>query len=1501
MTSRLAPMLGMTLVLALALTAQADVTLVATADTEGHVTPCKNCPNDTGLGGLARRGTLLGTMRGGGPILLLDAGNVLFGDDSVASAGKVMVAGYEAVGYDAINISYRDFRMGKAATIALMKDAKFSAVSANLLDAESGAPLFAPFVVKEIGGTKVAVIGVCEPPAGMQFLPHLKEQLAGVRIQPPAEALAAVLPKAKAEAQRVVLLYYGTSEALRAIRTKFGGDLAVTLVGGTRPAALPTDAPLVVGTAEHGKSLAVVTVDDAGKAHAAAVKVEPDVPADPKVNDAIAPHFKRLDASAILTDGPAIPAVATIGVPSPAELGKTYPLDITAANRAVRLTIQSAAVLDRFGQTAAAPGRRLLVLSTEWQNVIQPAPPKAGRPSDTPVSYKMSDFAQGLYVVIDGCRLARLHADAGKMPTHVPLRDFTLAKIGDRIRGALVFDVPDAPTKSLELRAYDFAHGHVTAALQTPAGGLTQPEPIEKPVRNAVLEVGVYGVQREKRIGDQTAPQGMTFVIADVRARSLFGVRVDATAFDPAAKAGANIQVGTFADWADAHRYLRLVADGEYDYPLLPALSGLAPTPRLLPDVMTGERAVFLAPEAAKTLELAFGFPNAREPTGHIISPRSLSIRLEGKVAQVEKPKTAVVMIDDDMFRVMVVDQRIAGDFAGHQPAEGRRFLVLDMTVQNTGDTAGEFFQTKKQLVYNDEAGRKVPIHPATYAGVHYPADLVWVPAKEQRSFEVAFEIPATDTKPRLGYAGFTLAKLLDLQPIPAGAVAVGPQPNPGATTTRPAVAGTTRPAIAGTTRPSGVGTTRPAFVQVPGKAALPRRVPAAQLHEPRGIEGVGLTVERVNAAIDRGGAALWELKAEELLAKHDGKKFGFDAQDMLILLALVHAEVHTKEPACDGVVRAALGGTAVQTLSMYGAGLYLMLAESYGDATFLPRCRDAVRAILEAQGPQGTWTYTTFRDPAFFKSADTESQEVVQVHGGRPLEGPGSLDEPMKRETAWEQGRDGDNSCSQYAILGLYAAARMGIAVPAETWERCEKAMRARQMKDGGWAYESSGASYGSMTAAGVAALTICRHLQGEKPAAVDEAIEKGVGWLDENFSVRENPELRDTWVFYWLYGLERVGRILDTEFIGDHEWYPYGARFLISSQRTDGAWIGKQGEEKQPHIATSFALLFLTRATPSLEVAPKKGPGTLRTIMAKPPINRVYVILDCSGSMLPEVNGRQKFDHARDAVMALVSDLPENSEVALRVYGHRKRGIEEGASEDTELLIRMGKLDKEQFMATVAPLRARGRTPLALSLSEAAKDLAKARGRKGEQVTLVLLTDGGEDTQPRQDPVAAAAQIGALAHVSFQIVGFDINRDDWTRELAAMAKSGRGQYLPAAQTETLLAQLRQAVYRVPDGYVLADDRGRVVHRGPFGDMVEKLEPGKYVLSTSLAGLSFKRDLWINPQTTTTARFDPARIDWSKAADTAAPTPKAAFCTHCGKQLTAGAKFCIHCGTKVP
>ena len=269
-------------------------------------------------------------------------------------------------------------------------------------------------------------------------------------------------------------------------------------------------------------------------------------------------------------------------------------------------------------------------------------------------------------------------------------------------------------------------------------------------------------------------------------------------------------------------------------------------------------------------------------------------------------------------------------------------------------------------------------------------------------------------------------------------------------------------------------------------------------------------------------------------------------------------------------------------------------------------------KALTYLRGLQLDKTYTVALQTMVLCAAEPKKDMVLIGRNVRWLEDHQAKD--GDRKGGWSYpGTAPDNSNSQFAILALYDAQRVGVNVNRQTWELASDYWRKGQNPDGSWGYyphDTMNIS-GSMTSAGLGGLAIVSSAldSGDatvngvdvaccRPHEADEQLERGIKWLADHFSVSRNPlpgRGGQPALFYYLYGLERVGRLTARRFIGDHDWYREGAEFLVRKQdQLSHYWVGSWHAEDLPHISTSLALLFLSKGRRPIVMAKLKyGPG--------------------------------------------------------------------------------------------------------------------------------------------------------------------------------------------------------------------------------------------------------------------------------------------------------------------
>jgi hypothetical protein len=178
------------------------------------------------------------------------------------------------------------------------------------------------------------------------------------------------------------------------------------------------------------------------------------------------------------------------------------------------------------------------------------------------------------------------------------------------------------------------------------------------------------------------------------------------------------------------------------------------------------------------------------------------------------------------------------------------------------------------------------------------------------------------------------------------------------------------------------------------------------------------------------------------------------------------------------------------------------------------------------------------------------------------------------------------DHSNSQFAVLGLRAAANAGVKVKREVWERELSHYRWSQLRNGGWSYNvcgdraGVGRSTSTMTAAGVMGLAIAlgsaKSLQTEQLGS-DPAIKKGLEAMRVHWNRGLTRQLKELGgVSYLLYSIERACMVTGQRLLGDIDWYVEGGWLLLNEQKPDG----QLGLGREPVASHCFSLLFLKRA---------------------------------------------------------------------------------------------------------------------------------------------------------------------------------------------------------------------------------------------------------------------------------------------------------------------------------
>ncbi|MHB8773166.1 MAG: bifunctional UDP-sugar hydrolase/5'-nucleotidase [Syntrophales bacterium] len=190
-------------------------------------------------------------------VLLVDSGAV-FGRQK--ETADLHLKAMELMGYDALNLGSPELYFGRKFLAHTRSSVPFPYLASNLLYGGGRLPWAREYIIKEVGGIRVAILGILGPEA-LKDVPR-RDQEKEFEVIPPKAALERLLPEIRKMADLVVLLSQLDEEETRTLLQTANG-IDVMVIPQSKQALVtitPPEKMVVVRTGTDGMTLGMVTV-----------------------------------------------------------------------------------------------------------------------------------------------------------------------------------------------------------------------------------------------------------------------------------------------------------------------------------------------------------------------------------------------------------------------------------------------------------------------------------------------------------------------------------------------------------------------------------------------------------------------------------------------------------------------------------------------------------------------------------------------------------------------------------------------------------------------------------------------------------------------------------------------------------------------------------------------------------------------------------------------------------------------------------------------------------------------------------------------------------------------------------------------------------------------------------------------------------------------------------------------------------------------------------------
>ena len=200
-----------------------QITILGTTDLHGNINPIDYYTNKADNRGIAKVATLIKRVRKEQPnVVLVDSGDTIQGSPLESFHSRKnsnppdpMMLVMSSLDYDAMAVGNHEYNFGLKVLEKARSEAKFPWLSANTYDIATKKPHYKPYIVKELAGVKVGLIGLTTP-----GVPHWDNppNYAGLEFHEPVSEARKWVPLLREQEKAdvvVIAMHMGLGEDLR--------------------------------------------------------------------------------------------------------------------------------------------------------------------------------------------------------------------------------------------------------------------------------------------------------------------------------------------------------------------------------------------------------------------------------------------------------------------------------------------------------------------------------------------------------------------------------------------------------------------------------------------------------------------------------------------------------------------------------------------------------------------------------------------------------------------------------------------------------------------------------------------------------------------------------------------------------------------------------------------------------------------------------------------------------------------------------------------------------------------------------------------------------------------------------------------------------------------------------------------------------------------------------------------------------------------------------------